>query len=80
LFLLQLFFCKNLVNIDWDDISEYSPALLAAFIMPLTYSISNGIALAFIVYVVAKAISGKMSDLNPAVLIIAGASLLHFLL
>ena len=74
------FFCKSLVNIDWDDISEYSPALLAAFIMPLTYSISNGIALAFIVYVVAKAISGKMSDLNPAVLIIAGASLLHFLL
>ena len=77
---IATFFCKNLVNIDWDDISEYSPALLAAFIMPLTYSISNGIALAFIVYVLAKAISGKMSDLNPAVLIIAGASLLHFLL
>ena len=77
---IATFFCKNLVNIDWDDISEYSPALLAAFIMPLTFSISNGIALAFIVYVVAKAISGKMSDLNPAVLIIAGASLLHFLL
>ena len=77
---IATFFCKNLVNIDWDDISEYSPALLAAFIMPLTFSISNGIALAFIVYVVAKAISGKMSDLNPAVLIIAAASLLHFLL
>ena len=77
---IATFFCKKLVSIDWDDISEYSPALLAAFIMPLTYSISNGIALAFIVYVVAKAISGKMSDLNPAVLIIAGASLLHFLL
>ena len=77
---IATFFCKNLVNIDWEDISEYSPALLATFIMPLTYSISNGIALAFIVYVVAKAISGKMSDLNPAVLIIAGASLLHFLL
>ena len=77
---IATFFCKNLVNIDWDDISEYSPALLAAFIMPLTYSISNGIALAFIVYVVAKLISGKMSDLNPAVLIIAGASLLHFIL
>ncbi len=77
---IATFFCKNLVNIDWDDISEYSPALLATFIMPLTYSISNGIALAFIVYVVAKLISGKMSDLNPAVLIIAGASLLHFFL
>ena len=77
---IATFFCRNLVNLDWDDISEYSPALLAAFIMPLTYSISNGIALAFIVYVLAKVISGKMSDLNPAVLIIAGASLLHFLL
>ena len=77
---IATFFCRNLVNLYWDDISEYSPALLAAFIMPLTYSISNGIALAFIVYVLAKVISGKMSDLNPAVLIIAGASLLHFLL
>ena len=77
---IATFFCRNLVNLDWDNISEYSPALLAAFIMPLTYSISNGIALAFIVYVLAKVISGKMSDLNPAVLIIAGASLLHFLL
>ena len=77
---IATFFCRNLVNLDWDDISEYSPALLAAFIMPLTYSISNGIALAFIVYVLAKVIIGKMSDLNPAVLIIAGASLLHFLL
>ena len=67
-------------NLDWDDISEYSPALLAAFIMPLTYSISNGIALAFIVYVLAKVVSGKMNELNPAVLIIAGASLLHFIL
>lgn len=80
LIFIATFFCRNLVNLDWDDISEYSPALLAAFIMPLTYSISNGIALAFIVYVLAKVISGKMSDLNPAVLIIAGASLLHFLL
>ena len=74
------FFCKNLLNIDWDDISEYAPALLAAFIMPLTYSISNGIALAFIVYVVAKIISGKFSDLNSAILIIAVASLVHFIL
>jgi AGZA family xanthine/uracil permease-like MFS transporter len=74
------FFCKNLLNIDWDDISEYAPALLAAFIMPLTYSISNGIALAFIVYVVVKTISGKFSDLNSAILIIAGASLVHFIL
>ena len=77
---IATYFCKNLLNIDWDDISEYAPALLAAFIMPLTYSISNGIALAFIVYVIAKIISGKLSDLNPAIIIIAGASLLHFIL
>jgi len=77
---IATYFCKNLLNIDWDDISEYAPALLAAFIMPLTYSISNGIALAFIVYVIAKIISGKLSDLNSAIIIIAGASLVHFIL
>ena len=77
---IATYFCKNLLNIDWEDISEYAPALLAAFIMPLTYSISNGIALAFIVYVIAKIISGKLSDLNSAIIIIAGASLVHFIL
>ena len=45
----QFVFSKP-VDIDWKDIAESAPAVLAMITMPLTYSISNGIALAFISY------------------------------
>jgi AGZA family xanthine/uracil permease-like MFS transporter len=41
------FFLKNLRDIEWDDVSEYAPAVLAAVLMPLTFSIAHGIALGF---------------------------------
>ena len=34
---------RGLAEIDWDDITEYAPAVIAAIAMPLTYSIANGI-------------------------------------
>lgn len=45
-------------NIDWDDYSESIPAFLTALLMPLSYSISDGIMLGLISYVVLNAISG----------------------
>ena len=44
------FFAKNLGDIDWDDVTEYAPAVLAAVLMPLTFSIANGIAIGFVSY------------------------------
>ena len=43
-------FVRNITDIEWDDIGEAAPAILAMIAMPLTYSISNGIALAFVSY------------------------------
>ena len=45
--------------------------------MPFTYSISHGIALAFISYAAVKILSGKL-DINPAIYVIAGLSLISF--
>ena len=45
--------------------------------MPFTYSISNGIALAFISYAAIKIVSGKV-DVNPAIWVIALLSLISF--
>jgi len=42
------YFARNLRDLDWEDVTEYSPAILAAVLMPLTYSIANGIAIGFI--------------------------------
>lgn len=45
-------------EIDWDDYSEAIPAFLTALLMPLAYSISDGIMIGMISYVVLNAISG----------------------
>ena len=49
-YMFQFLFVRNITDIEWDDIGESAPAVLAMIAMPLTYSISNGIALAFISY------------------------------
>ena len=70
-------FVRNIVDIEWDDIAEAGPAVLAMIAMPFTYSISHGIALAFISYAAVKILSGKL-DINPAIYVIAGLSLISF--
>ena len=78
LIFIATYFLRNLKDIDWDDVTEYAPAVLAAVIMPLTFSIAYGIAIGFIAYVVIKALSGKQADLNGGSLAIAAVSLLYF--
>ena len=51
---------RGLAEIDWEDITEYAPAVVTAITMPLTYSIATGIGLGFITYALAKLISGKV--------------------
>jgi AGZA family xanthine/uracil permease-like MFS transporter len=46
--------------------------------MPLTYSISNGIALAFVAYALIKIFTGKFATTSPAIWIIAILSVLSF--
>tara|TARA_B100001094_G_scaffold60705_1_gene56283 strand:+ start:21175 stop:22467 length:1293 start_codon:yes stop_codon:yes gene_type:complete len=75
---IATYFLRNLKDINWDDVSEYAPAVLAAIIMPLTFNIAYGIALGFIAHVVIKAASGRHSELNMGSLAIAAVSVLYF--
>jgi adenine/guanine/hypoxanthine permease len=59
---------RGLAEIDWEDITEYAPAVVTAITMPLTYSIATGIGLGFITYALAKLIAGKIKDAAPAVI------------
>ena len=70
-------FVRNITDIEWDDISESGPAVLAMIAMPFTYSISHGIALAFISYAAVKLVTGKF-DTSPAIWVIAIASVISF--
>ena len=62
---------RNITDIEWDDISESGPAVLAMVTMPLTYSISHGIALSFIAYALIKIFTGKFTTTSPAIWLIA---------
>jgi AGZA family xanthine/uracil permease-like MFS transporter len=69
---------RGLTELDWDDVTEYGPAVLAAVIMPFTFSIAHGIAFGFITYAAAKILSGRFSEASPAVYILAvGFGLLY---
>jgi AGZA family xanthine/uracil permease-like MFS transporter len=71
---------RGLAEIDWDDITEYAPAVIAAVTMPLTYSIATGIGLGFITYALAKLIAGKFNQLQPAMLVLAAVFAAKFAL
>ena len=50
---------KNVVSINWDDFTESIPAFLTLLMMPLTVSITEGIAFGFISYALLKLVSGQ---------------------
>ena len=71
LFYVACVMVRSLADIDWEDITEYGPAVVAAVTMPLTYSIATGIGLGFITYAVVKILAGKFKEASPAVLVLA---------
>jgi len=71
LIFVSILFLQNLKDIDWDDITESGPAALAAITMAYTYSISHGIAVAFVAYALIKIFTGKVKGVSPAIWIVA---------
>ena len=59
------------VDIDFSDFTEAVPAYLALIFMPLTYSISEGIAAGVISYVVINLVCGKAKKITPLMYILA---------
>jgi adenine/guanine/hypoxanthine permease len=71
---------RGLKEIDWEDVTEYAPAVITAVTMPLTYSIATGIGLGFITYSLSKLLAGKFAAANPAVVAIAVLFAIRFAL
>ena len=62
---------RGLAEIDWGDVTEYAPAVVTAFAMPFTFSISTGIGFGFIAYAAIKMLSGRVREVSPAAAAIA---------
>ncbi|MEO9336183.1 NCS2 family permease [Mesorhizobium sp. SB112] len=69
---------RELVEIEWADVTEATPAALTALIMPFTYSIANGLAFGFISYAVLKALTGRWREVHPAAWIVAALFIVRF--
>ena len=55
---------SGMEKLDWSDFTELLPALIMIIMIPLTFSIANGIALGFISYVVMKIFTGNIKDIS----------------
>jgi len=64
--------------IDFSEFSVLLPVFLAITVMPLTYSIANGIGAGFIAWVVIRSLSGKAREISPLLWIVAAGFLIYF--
>ncbi len=69
---------RSLTEIDWSDLTEYTPALLTAISMPLTFSITYGLGLGFVSYVAIKVATGRGREVPVAMYPIALAFIVFF--
>ena len=68
-----------IAKIDWNDYRESIPAFLTSVLMPLTYSISHGIMIGTISYVIINACTGKMKKTNAVLWVLAILFVLRYI-
>ena len=79
LIIVGLLMMEPIKNIPLDDFSESIPAFVCLIVMPMTYSISNGILLGMIAYVLMNIIMGNFKKLTPTTYILAILFILKFI-
>ncbi len=80
LFIVGVMMAAPVKEIDWDDYSEAIPAFVTMLLMPLAYSISDGIMLGMISYVVINALTGKFKKVSVTMWILAILFVLRYVL
>ena len=70
---------SSLIKVQWDDLTEATPAFITAAMMPFTYSITEGIAFGFISYCVMKLGTGRWHEVNAPVWVVSLLFLIKFI-
>lgn len=78
LVLVGLMMMSSVLKIDFKDYSEAIPAFICILLMPLTYSISDGIVLGHLSYVLINVLSGKHKKLTMGMYVLAAIFVLKF--
>ena len=80
LVLVGLMMMSNIWKVDFFDYKESIPAFICMIFMPLAYSISDGILLGHLAYVIINLLSGNRKSLTPGMYVLAVIFLLKFIL
>ena len=80
LVLVGLFMIEPIKEIELNEYTEAIPAFLTIIMMPLSYSISDGIVFGVISYIVLKLFAGKSKDISFTTIIVGVIFLLKFLI
>ena len=70
---------SSLGDMDWSDLTEAGPVLITTIMMPLSFSIANGIALGFIAYPIIKLLAGRVNEVSVSVWALAIMFALKFI-
>jgi len=78
LIIVGLFMISPIMKIDLNDLTEAIPAFLTIIMMPLTYSIAQGIVFGMLSYVILKVLTGRHKEIKPIMYIIAVLFIIKF--
>jgi AGZA family xanthine/uracil permease-like MFS transporter len=79
LIIVGCFMMESALKVNWRDMSEAVPAFLTMIVMPLTFSIANGLAIGFIAFAAIKILAGRRKDVSWLVIIFASLFILRFI-
>ncbi|MCW8332853.1 NCS2 family permease [Vibrio sp. SCSIO 43135] len=79
LFYVAILMLSGLVSIDWRDLTEAAPVVVTCLLMPLTFSIAEGISLGFIAYAAIKLFSGKGREVSMSVWIMSAIFIIKYI-
>ena len=79
LIMVGLMMLEPIIRIPFDDFTESIPAFICMIMMPLSYSISNGILIGMIAYVLINLVCGKFKKLTPTMYILAVLFILKYI-
>ena len=70
--------CSSLKEIEWDKPEVSISSFLTIILMPLTYSIGEGIVCGFLAYVVLMSFKGKVKKVHPVMYVLSGLFVIYF--
>lgn len=79
LFYVAILMLSGLVSVDWRDLTEAAPVVVTCLLMPLTFSIAEGISFGFISYAAIKVFSGKGREVSISVYVLAAIFIVKYI-